>query len=61
MRGGTGSGFVFSLFPKGSSARVEASDIWVEMSVGDRVEEGWGLEKCPRVLFMDELSSGFES
>ena len=40
MRGGTGSGLVFSSFLKGSSARVEASDIWVEMRVVDRVERG---------------------
>ena len=40
VRGGTGSGSVFSLAAKGSSARVEASDIQVDMRVWDRVEEG---------------------
>ena len=39
-RGGMGSGVIFSLFPKGSSARVEASDMWLEVRVGGRVEKG---------------------
>ena len=55
-----GSGCIFSSFLKGSLARVETLDICVEMSVGGRVERGWGLEKCLRVLFMNELGSGFE-
>ena len=58
--GGMGSGFIFSLFPKGSSARVEAFDICVEMRVGGRVERGWRLEKHSKALFMCELSSGFK-
>ena len=37
-RGGTGSGFIISLFPKGSSTRVEASDMCMELRVDDRVE-----------------------
>ena len=40
VHGGTGSGSVFSPAAKGSSARVEASDIQVEVRVGDKVEEG---------------------
>ena len=40
VRGGTGSGSVFSPAAKGSSARVEASDIRAEVKVDDRVEEG---------------------
>ena len=39
-RGGMGSGFVFSSVPKGSSASVEASDMYVEMRDCGREEEG---------------------
>ena len=60
MRGGMGSGCIFSLFPKGSSARVEASDMCSEISVDGRVERGWRLESRWKALFMYELSTGFE-
>ena len=40
VRGGTGSGSIFSSALKGSSASVEASDIWTEKRVDGRVEEG---------------------
>ena len=39
VRGGMGSGLVFSA-AKGSSASVEALDIWLEMRVDGRVERG---------------------
>ena len=39
-RGGMGSGSVFSSVPKGSSASVEASDMYVEMRDCGREEEG---------------------
>ena len=38
VRGGMGSGLVFSPAAKGSSARVEASDIRIEVEDGDRAE-----------------------
>ena len=45
---------------KGSLARVEALDMYLEVRVDGRVERRWGLEKRPRALFMCELSSGFK-
>ena len=39
-RGGMGSGSVFSSVPKGSSASVEASDMYVEMRNDGGEEEG---------------------
>ena len=40
MHGGMGSGSIFSSVLKGSSASVEASDMWMEKSVYGRVKEG---------------------
>ena len=40
MHGGMGSGSIFSLVPKGCSARVEASEICLEVRVVGRIEEG---------------------